>query len=180
MKPLSKFGRDATRPTGHHPYCLDCAAENSSKFQDPEAPLNGYMCPVCDTPVRGNKQRRFDSETCKTKVKALKAKYGMEIADYRRLVDSTQGRCPICLKRPTQWHVDHRHSDGLAFGATCNNCNTGALAMTFHDPEFVERLLDYLRNPPTQQLGIQAYAPQSTPSRLHQVWQTSRTRGRRA
>jgi hypothetical protein len=110
--------------------------------------------------------------TCKDKVRSLKVKFNLEVAEYRALVEATGGRCPICTNRATQWHVDHNHKTRRVTGVVCSACNVGSLAMTFHDIEYVHRLLAYLENTPAQRLGIEALAPEGAnrPSALHKRW----------
>jgi len=174
VKPLSSFSHDTTRPSGYFPWCLECSAESTSaaKFQDPSDEPNGHICPLCDTVVRGHKNRRFDSATCKDRVRNLKSKFGLEVADYRRMIEASGGRCAICQNRVKQWHVDHNHKTGLVTGIVCAACNVGALAMTFHDVEFVRRLLSFLESTPASQLGITAIASEEAnkPSQLHRMW----------
>lgn len=172
VRPLSRFARDVTRPSGYFPWCMDCSMSAQARFQNPEDELNGHVCPLCDTPIRGHKNRRFDSETCKDRVKNLKAKYDLEVSEYRRLVEATGGRCPICQNRATQWHVDHDHRTRKVTGVVCSACNVGALAMTFHDVEFVKRLLEYLQWTPASTAGIDRLVPedQNRPSTLHSMW----------
>jgi hypothetical protein len=174
VRPLSMFSRDTSRPSGYFPWCSDCAGEARAdgKFQNPDDPLNGHICPLCDTPVRGSGNRRFDSMTCKERVRSLKRNFNLEVSEYRELVDATGGRCPICTNRPTQWHVDHNHKTRRVTGVVCQACNVGSLAMTYHDIEYVRRLLAYLESTPADQLGIEALAPEGSnkPSMLHKKW----------
>lgn len=174
VRPLSMFSRDSTRPSGYFPWCSDCAGQAvaEGRFQNPNDELNGHVCPLCDTPVRGHKNRRFDSTTCKDRVSSLKKNFNLDVADYRSLVHATGGRCPICRNRPTQWHVDHDHKTRKVTGVVCSSCNVGSLAMTFHDVEYVRRLLAYLEKTPASTLGIEALAPEGAnkPSSLHKKW----------
>lgn len=174
VKAASSFVNDESRIDGKFPWCKDCQSEHVSghKFQNAEDELNGFICPLDDTPIRGHKNRRFCSTACKDRVKSLKQKFNLEVGQYRALVDSTGGRCPLCGNRVHQWHVDHNHRTGLVTAVVCAACNVGPLAMTYHDVDFVRRLLDFLENTPAQKLGIVAIAPegQNRPSNLHKIW----------
>lgn len=174
VKPASGFSRDASRSEGRFPYCVPCQAVGVAKFQDPEDDLNGFVCPLDDVPIRGHVNRRFCSTTCKDRVSALRKKYSLGVVDYRRMVDDTGGRCPICAQRVTTWQVDHNHATRLTTGVVCINCNTGSLAYSGHDVEYVRRLLAYLTETPAKRLGIVAVAPETTeanrPSQLHRTW----------
>lgn len=174
VRPISRFSQDATRPSGLFPWCMDCQMTSTTAFQNPDDVLNGHICALCDTPVRGHANRRFCSTGCKDRVSALRKRFGLEVEDYRRLVADTGGRCPICRRRATQWHVDHDHSTGRVTGVVCGGCNVGPLAYSLHSVELVERLLAYVRETPAQRLGIQAIAAPTTPSSLHKKWQFNR------
>ncbi len=174
VKKRGGFSDEPTRPSGHHPWCTLCEKKfnASAKFQDPTAALNGLICPLCDTPVRGRASRKYCSDGCRARCASLESQYGLSVPDYRRLVESCNGLCPICQRRPTQWHVDHNHRTGLTTGTVCSGCNVGALASTYHDVEMVRRLLAFLENTPASRLGIEAVAPEGAtrPSRIHSQW----------
>lgn len=57
-------------------------------------------------------------------------------------------------------------------GVVCSPCNVGALAHSYHDVEFVSRLLDFLSNSPASRLGIVARADESQvqDSKVHAIW----------
>lgn len=179
VKAASSFSRDSSRSEGRFPYCKPCQMTSTAKFQNPDADPNGHTCPVDDVPVTGHRNRRFCSDTCKNKVSALRKKYGMEIADFRRLVEATGGKCPICKQRPTSWQVDHNHSTRMAAGVVCINCNVGLLAYSGHDVDRARALVAYLETTPCERLGIQAQGPEeSRASNLQKTWNHNRFIGR--
>lgn len=171
----SKFVNDATRPDGKFPWCVDCQAAGfaSGRFQNPEHELNGNVCPLCDTPIRGHRNRKFCSAKCKDRVKALGQKFGLAVEEYKALVAATGGFCPLCRCRPRMWAVDHNHRTGLVTGVVCTGCNVGLLAASRHDIERVEALAAYLTQTPAQRLGITACVPEEykpATSQLHKIW----------
>lgn len=176
VKPASGFSRDASRSEGRYPYCKPCQVANQDKFQNPDDELNGHLCPLDDVPIRGHRNRRFCSTPCKDRVSALRKRFGMEVLDYRRLLDDAAGRCPICGQRPKSWSVDHNHSTGRSTGIVCHTCNVGLLAYSLHDLSRAQALLRYLTETPCERLGIVAIAPegQTPASNLHTVWGRSR------
>jgi hypothetical protein len=180
VKASSQFSRDASRKNGFFPWCMDCQTthQKSHRFQDETAKPNGNLCPVDDRVVRGHKNRRFCSSRCKDKVARLRRKFNLDIADFRRLVDAADGVCPICLRRPTEWHVDHDHKSGLVMGVVCASCNVGGLAMTFHDPNYIKRLLTFVEDSPASRLGIEARAnpKYNQPSSIHDMWYRGKKR----
>lgn len=175
-KPVTQFVKDSSRADGILPYCKPChaAREVGYREQKAEAPLNGKTCPVDDTPIRGAAVRVYCSEPCRNKVSRLKRLYNLSIEDYRKIIDTTAGKCPVCLKRPSQFHIDHSHrkNDNRVFGAICAPCNSGIIAWSYHDPEYVRRALEYLENPPAERAGVFAIAnPENHgPQRMHTVW----------
>jgi hypothetical protein len=50
--------------------------------------------------------------------------YGIEFADYERMLDEQDGHCAICPSTE-DLHVDHCHSTGVVRGLLCGPCNRG-------------------------------------------------------
>lgn len=175
QKAASSFSNDASRPTGKFPWCKPCqiAYQKATAWQDEGSEPTGRLCPVCDTPLRGHVNRRYCSESCKIKADKIRKRYGLTIRDYRRLVEANEGKCPICKRTVrTTWQIDHNHQTGRVTGVVCVRCNVGALAMTYHDVEFVRSLLAYLENTPAQRLGVESVVriENISKSNLHKVW----------
>ena len=172
VKAASKFSNDSTRADGKFPWCMSCQQTSTLPFQNSDDPLNGHICPLCDTPCRGHANRRFCSRGCKERVTTLRNKYGLTPQQYRTLIDDTGGKCPVCGRNPTQWQVEHNHRTGKITGVVCKVCNVGALAMTFHDVELIRRLLSYLEEPPAERLGIHITVPaeKAGRSQIHMRW----------
>jgi len=143
-----------------------------SKFQKDDDPLTGKVCPVDDVPIRGASNRKFCSNRCRDKAGRLRNAYGLTVEQYRQLVEDTGGRCPLCRNLATMWQVDHNHKTREVTGVVCIACNVGALAYTFHDVEFVDRLRAYLTESPAARLGIHSLVPEkyNKPSNLHKTW----------
>lgn len=187
VKSANNFSLDASREGGRFPWCKHCqnSYAQANAFQDDEAPLNGFICPLDDVPIRGHKNRRFCSLTCKDRAGELRTKYGLSVEDFRRMVAATGGKCPICGDRPTVWQVDHNHKTRLTTGVVCINCNVGLLAHSRHDLDRVRNLLRYLLDTPASQLGIVALAPVTEANlkiernpNLHKVWRGKPRRSR--
>lgn len=180
-KSANSFINDATRVDGKFPWCKECQSEHSQehKFQNPEDEPNGYICPLDGTVIRGHKNRRFCSASCKDRVRSLNRNYGLSVEDYLRLIEAANGRCPLCQNRVHTWNVDHNHQTRKVVGVVCAACNVGPLAYTYHNVEFVKRLLAFLEETPAQRLGIDATVPEefNKPSNLHRTWGR---RGRKA
>jgi len=55
-----------------------------------------------------------------------KRKYGIEKAEFFRLLDAQESRCAICsVTIGTSAHVDHDHDSGAVRGLLCRHCNMG-------------------------------------------------------
>jgi hypothetical protein len=173
-KPAEDFSSDSTRANGKFPWCMTCQVQYAAgqKFQDPEAPLNGKTCPLCDTPIRGPRNRTYCSTKCKDRTGSLRKKFNLPVGEYRRLVTAANGRCPICSKRTREWHVDHNHRTNKITGVVCARCNVTLLAASLHSVELAQNLLSYLTITPAEALGIEAFADpaQHKPSQLDAIW----------
>lgn len=173
-KAASRFSNDSTRSSGKFPWCKSCQGETSlaKHFQKFDAELNGHVCPLCDTLIRGHKNRRFCSNKCKEKAGALRTKFGLTVVQYRKLIDDANGLCPMCGCEPKIWHVDHNHKTRLVTGVLCATCNTGLMAHSRHDLKRARGLVSYLELTPADRLGIIAYAPAGAheSSKMHTIW----------
>jgi hypothetical protein len=76
-----------------------------------------------------------------TRIPKTLAKYGMDEQDFLEILDSQDGKCPICDKVPTtgRYNIDHLHVRGYAQlppnerrrmvrGIVCQWCNRSFLA----------------------------------------------------
>lgn len=75
----------------------------------------GCRCLYCSE-ARREYKRRYD----------LRTRYGISPEEYDSLLDSQQGKCPICelpLRGTAQ--VDHDHESGRVRGLLCVTCNLG-------------------------------------------------------
>lgn len=172
----SSFVNDATRADGKYPWCVDCQKDSSARrrFQASDEEPNGHVCPLCDTVVRGSKNRRYCSDYCKYRIKSLKRNFGLNVDQYRAMIAATGGSCPLCGCRPSKWVVDHDHATGLITGVVCTPCNVGILAHSRHDVARVDALRAYLVDTPAQRIGIVLEVPEhyrNTRSNIHKVWE---------
>lgn len=90
----------------------------------------------------------------------LLKEYGIDLAEYRRLLVTQNFRCAICggegfLMREHHWCklvIDHDHKTGQVRGLLCHNCNRG-LGL-FHDsPATLVAAADYLK---VQRLSVRS------------------------
>lgn len=154
-KSADQFVNDRTRSSGKFPWCKPCVMETRRGRRDLEreqvkvlAGPGERTCPGCLCSIEGqHRGRMYCSDSCKGRVRNWRT-FGLEPDEYRVLIASNEGHCPICRRKPKKWVLDHNHSTGEVTGATCSVCNQTLLAYSRHDPEVVRRLLDYLECPP--------------------------------
>lgn len=179
QKPLADFPQDKRRKDGVYPYCRVCHVLKQKKYksQRVEGELNGKLCAMCLTPVRGHLNRVYCRQGCRDRAASLKKKFNLSPEDYRMMLDACGGLCPICRSKTMKWAVDHDHTTGEVTAPVCTRCNVGLLAYSNHDAATAQRLADFLRNPPTRQvLGRMVIAnmdyieAQGRPSGIHTMW----------
>jgi recombination endonuclease VII len=74
----------------------------------------------------------------------LKNKYGITLADYRRMEAEQEGKCFLCSCE-AKLHVDHHHAKNQVRKLLCGECNK-ALGFIERDIQWVERALQYLKS----------------------------------
>lgn len=82
----------------------------------------------------------------RTRWARMEKQYGITMADYARLVDDQNGKCPIC-QAPLETvaiHIDHCHTSGRVRGLLCPTCNQ-ALGLLREDVHIAARAVAYLR-----------------------------------
>lgn len=88
----------------------------------------------------------------------LKARYGVTVSEYERLLQHQGGVCFICGRKPgrVRLAVDHNHKTGEVRGLLCprgpRSCNRG-LGVFADSADRLELAADYLRNPPTRRFN---------------------------
>jgi len=82
----------------------------------------------------------------------LKRLYNISLEDYDQILESQEGRCAICRRKPRKYllAVDHDHKTGVVRGLLCKMCNHRGLGAFKDSYEVVQRAADYLA--PTQAL----------------------------
>jgi hypothetical protein len=84
----------------------------------------------------------------------LMRKYGIDYAEYERMLDAQNGVCAICNRAETardsanpltvkRLAVDHCHTTKKVRGLLCASCNT-SIHMIERDPAIIERVVKYL------------------------------------
>lgn len=88
--------------------------------------------------------------------KRLKGNYGIDAAEYDRILKLQDGRCAICrnLSRTIRFAVDHDHGgSGEVRGLLCKRCNHDLLGGGHDDFRVLWRAVEYLLFPPAQRQG---------------------------
>lgn len=75
----------------------------------------------------------------------LLSKYGIDMAEFDRMLAAQGGVCAICggLSGGRRFHVDHDHTTGAVRGLLCSSCNT-AIGHLGDDPNRVAAAATYL------------------------------------
>jgi len=170
------FDRDSSRESGRYPWCKLCRKKYSpAKQQDISAELNGRVCPLCDTPIRGHANRKYCSQYCRDRVAGLSKRFGLTVEQYRSMIPE-DGRCPICRERVRKWVVEHNHDTGRVTGLVCTGCNVGLLAHSKHNADTALRLHEYLKSPPADSIIGEHIVPDDPDgklrgrSKIHKRW----------
>ena len=82
----------------------------------------------------------------------LQRKYGIDLDEYRALVEIQGDACAICgtTEKGTArgkiryWSVDHDHETGAVRALLCQKCNT-VLGLANDSPAVLQRAIEYLK-----------------------------------
>ena len=72
--------------------------------------------------------------------------YGIDVADYERMLEEQNGGCYICGKKPTDKRaldIDHDHTTGKVRGLLCSNHNRG-IGLLDDDISLLAKAIQYL------------------------------------
>lgn len=116
-----KYGHRTERNTSTG-QCLDCSKRK-------------------DRLRRGSTDPEFAS--LKSREKHLKTRYGINLAEYMRLVDVQDGRCAACGAVTTDLVVDHNHDTDKVRGLLCSLCNS-VIGFAKDSPKILQLCIDYL------------------------------------
>ena len=97
-------------------------------------------------------QYHADSVGFKSRIRkhALKAKYGLTLEAYEKLLVAQNGRCAICGNSggrkdgSGRLHVDHNHRTGKVRGLLCGWCNT-SIGRFDDRPDILPQTIEYLK-----------------------------------
>jgi hypothetical protein len=128
-------------PTGSR-WCPDCrTVQPLENFPSNRSGRGGYgrYCKPCHN-VRGREDKIKNHGS--TRDYHLRRRYGIDSADFDRMMAAQGGVCGGCGRVPPA-HVDHDHETGRVRGLLCFNCNQ-ALGNVRDDVEVLQALIRYL------------------------------------
>lgn len=121
--------------------------------KQPAGPENCYWAELVSTidnssrESRAAYQRQWRAKNpLKAKQNDLRKMFGIDLAEYARMLDSQNGGCAICGKTDKHYRlaVDHCHDKGHVRGLLCADCNRG-LGLFKDSPDLLTRAAEYLR-----------------------------------
>jgi len=115
VKPLDRFVRNASQPSGWAPYCKPCHNARGKAAKEKVGGSRTYH---------------------------LKRRYGITAADADAMLEAQGGLCAVCRAAPAA-HVDHDHATGTVRELLCFNCN-GGLGQFRDDPAVLRAAADYV------------------------------------
>lgn len=153
--PLSFFHKRTDAKDGLAPRCKQCAIAKVQQWQrDNKDKVNAknrtwkaaHPERVRATAKRYRRTLSAVQREHKNRRDALRANYGMTIAEYDALLFSQNEVCAICKKPSPNFRrlsVDHNHETGAIRGLLCALCNV-AIAAVERDPNWAKRAEFYL------------------------------------
>lgn len=102
-------------------------------------PSNKAACKACLYQAQLNWKRSHRNQNRSYK---LRARYGIDLDQYERLVVQQDSRCAICLGYASLV-VDHDHKTGKIRGLLCRTCNQG-LGLFKEDAQALRNAASYM------------------------------------
>jgi len=128
--------------------CIPCAAAHKRELRKNPAWVDNARA-VSKLWRQNNRERARNGVRNAT----LKAKYGIGLEEYNKILASQNGGCAICgsttprinhpKKKHSALHVDHCHKTDKIRGLLCMPCNT-VLGQMYDSPELLRKAADYL------------------------------------
>lgn len=157
QKSIDEFHLSAAWADGRYPWCKPCRKTKSKEYYENNRDKNlqrvhDYRQLNIDTVREKDKIRssiRNQSEATKEYKwsQQLNSKYGIDVNQYRALLDSQDGKCAICGKTPEQegrrLAVEHDHGTREIMGLCCWSCNYRLLGR-IRNPDLYRKAAEYL------------------------------------
>lgn len=133
------------------PSCTDCGSTTRALVRVSPKVL------LCATDIRNRRNAKRTSR----RDAHQRRHFSITLAEKTDLIDFQGGGC-ICAKwtgyngRTRALSTDHDHETGVIRGALCKHCND-LLGRVRDDPEYFQRMINYLANPPAVRLFGERY-----------------------
>lgn len=88
-----------------------------------------------------------DEKISKDRGRAMKKKYGIDVATYEKILAAQECKCAICGISKNDAGVlaiDHDHPSGAVRGLLCGRCNC-LLGAVYDDCDILKKMIDYLQ-----------------------------------
>lgn len=127
--------------------CLGCNKEKLvSEFY---GKARGKFCIQCRKDRLNLRNRSRTKEEQKNSF--IKCKYGINLDQYKEMLDKQKGLCAICHEPETRinqyglclLHIDHNHTTGKVRGLLCHKCNS-LLGYSRENKEILKSSINYL------------------------------------
>lgn len=111
----------------------------------------------------------------------LKRTYNISLTEYLTILAFQDFKCCICQKELTGISnaVDHNHKTGVVRGILCAYCNHRVLGR-LTEWELVQRMADYLREPPAVRVLGERATPKKSPRKRRATKTTRKPAGKKA
>jgi hypothetical protein len=127
-----------------------------SKTVEAVAPAGTSFCAGCQS-FRDVEDFGKGATKCRACVSAtthaarVEKVYGIDAAEYARLLKLQDGKCAICRARPRSKRlaVDHDHTTGQVLGLLCSRCNHDLKGASWDSSNIALALWWYMHEPPT-------------------------------
>jgi hypothetical protein len=130
-----------------------------SRVPEKEWPAGKRWCAGCQSfvPLEDTRGSRCIPCASASQHGAMIAKtYGIDAAEYDRLLALQDGKCAICRARPKKKRlaVDHSHKSGAVRGLLCSRCNHDLLGAGWDSGAMLLAAWHYLNTPPTSGVWV--------------------------
>lgn len=155
VKPVTGFHRDLKSPDFHRKVCKVCGSRSAKNW-------NARNKERYNANMRAWNAAHKDAAKARQRRYHLSKTYNLTEQEYWALFDAQNGKCYTCgaSAKTKHLHVDHDHnccagalSCGKCIrGLLCARCNKDLLPFVDHRLHAVERAIEYVENPPAQEV----------------------------
>jgi hypothetical protein len=86
----------------------------------------GWVAGECKSCKSRRQRAVYARDPLTHKNHVMRSRYGIDLAEYERLLKAQNGVCAICRQPPKRGalHIDHDHATGRVRGLLCARCNS--------------------------------------------------------